>query len=130
MTSTHSVFADLTVSLGERSYPIIIGRHLLDQPDFAKHIPGKRVAIVTNTVVAPLYLQRLTTMLEAAGKQCLSIVLPDGEEEKNVDNLMHIFDALLENKCDRKTTLLALGGGVIGDMTGFSPQAFAKALTD
>jgi 3-dehydroquinate synthase len=54
MTPTHSVFAELTVALGERSYPIIIGRHLLDQPDFAGHIPGKRVAIVTNTVVAPL----------------------------------------------------------------------------
>jgi 3-dehydroquinate synthase len=80
MTSTHSVFADLTVSLGERSYPIIIGRHLLGKADFAHHIPGKRVAIVNNTIVAPLYLQRLTDMLEAAGKHCLAIVLADGEE--------------------------------------------------
>jgi 3-dehydroquinate synthase len=69
MTPTHSVFAELTVALGERSYPIISGRHLLDQPDFAGHIPGKRVAIVTNTVVAPLYLDRLTVMLKAAGKE-------------------------------------------------------------
>ena len=128
MTSTHSVFADLTVSLGERSYPIIIGRHLLDHADFAHHIPGKRVAIVTNTIVAPLYLQRLTDMLEAAGKHCLSIVLADGEEEKNVDNLMRIFDALLENKCDRKTTLVALGGGVIGDMTGFAAATYMRGI--
>ena len=128
MTSPHSVFADLTVSLGERSYPIIIGRHLLDHADFAHHIPGKRVAIVTNTIVAPLYLQRLTDMLEAAGKHCLSIVLADGEEEKNVDNLMRIFDALLENKCDRKTTLVALGGGVIGDMTGFAAATYMRGV--
>ena len=128
MTSTHSVFAELTLSLGERSYPIIIGRHLLDQADFAHHIPGKRVAIVTNTIVAPLYLQRLTDMLEAAGKHCLAIVLADGEEEKNVDNLMRIFDALLENKCDRKTTLVALGGGVIGDMTGFAAATYMRGV--
>ncbi len=128
MTPTHSVFAELTVALGERSYPIIIGRHLLDQPDFAGHIPGKRVAIVTNTVVAPLYLDRLTAMLKAAGKECLSIVLPDGEEEKNVDNLMRIFDVLLENKCDRKTTLVALGGGVIGDMTGFAAATYMRGV--
>ena len=128
MTSTHSVFANLTVSLGERSYPIIIGRHLLDQPGFANHIPGHRVAIVTNTVVAPFYLQRLIDMLEATGKHCLSIVLPDGEEEKNVDNLMRIFDALLKNKCDRKTTLVALGGGVIGDMTGFAAATYMRGV--
>jgi 3-dehydroquinate synthase len=128
MTPTHSVFAELAVALGERSYPIIIGRHLLDQPGFANHIPGKRVAIVTNTVVAPLYLERLIAMLEAAGKQCLSIVLPDGEEEKNVDNLMRIFDVLLEKKCDRKTTLVALGGGVIGDMTGFAAATYMRGV--
>ena len=128
MTTTHSVFADLTVDLGERSYPILIGRHLLDQPGLAHHIPGHRVAIVTNTIVAPLYLERLTAMLEAAGKQCLAVVLPDGEEEKNVDNLMRIFDALLENKCDRKTTLIALGGGVIGDMTGFAAATYMRGV--
>jgi shikimate kinase/3-dehydroquinate synthase len=128
MMPVHAVFADLTVSLGERSYPITIGRHLLDQPLFAQCIPGRRVAIVTNTIVAPLYLQRLTAMLESAGKQCLAIVLPDGEEEKNVDNLMRIFDALLEHKCDRKTTLIALGGGVIGDMAGFAAATYMRGV--
>jgi 3-dehydroquinate synthase len=67
-------------------------------------------------------------MLTAAGKHCLSIVLPDGEEEKNIDNLMKVFDALLENKCDRKTTLLALGGGVIGDLTGFAAATYMRGV--
>jgi len=128
MNPTSSVFADLSVDLGERSYPIVIGRHLLDDASFARHVPGKRVAIVTNTVVAPLYLERLTAMLEAAGKECIAVVLPDGEEEKNVDNLMQIFTALLENKCDRKTTLVALGGGVIGDMTGFAAASYMRGV--
>lgn len=128
MTQPHSVFSNLTVSLGERSYPIVIGRQLLNDSAFAVHVPGKRVAIVTNTVVAPLYLKRLETMLTAAGKSCIAIVLPDGEEEKNVSNLMRIFDALLANKCDRKTTLLALGGGVIGDMTGFAAATYMRGV--
>ena len=122
------VFANLTVDLGERSYPIVIGRHLLENDEFARYVPGKRVAIVTNTVVAPLYLERLSVMLQAAGKQCQSIVLPDGEEEKNADNLMRIFTALLEHKCDRKTTLVALGGGVIGDMTGFAAATYMRGV--
>jgi 3-dehydroquinate synthase len=67
-------------------------------------------------------------MLTAVGKHCLSIVLPDGEEEKNIDNLMKVFDALLENKCDRKTTLLALGGGVIGDLTGFAAATYMRGV--
>ncbi len=128
MNPTPSVFADLAVDLGDRSYPIVIGRHLLENDAFARHVPGKRVAIVTNTVVAPLYLERLTVALQAAGKQCIAIVLPDGEEEKNVDNLMSIFTALLENKCDRKTTLVALGGGVIGDMTGFAAATYMRGV--
>ncbi len=128
MTQQHAVFAELTVSLGERSYPIIIGRHLLDDAALAAHLPGKRIAIVTNTTVAPLYLEKLSAMLKKAGKECIPIVLPDGEEEKNVANLMRIFDALLENKCDRKITLLALGGGVSGDMTGFAAATYMRGV--
>jgi 3-dehydroquinate synthase len=128
MTPSSSVFANLSVDLGERSYPIVIGRHLLENVEFAQCIPGKRVAIVTNTVVAPLYLERLSAMLQGAGKQCLSIVLPDGEDEKNADNLMRIFTALLEHKCDRKTTLVALGGGVIGDMAGFAAATYMRGV--
>ncbi len=128
MKPSPSVFAQLSVDLGERSYPIVIGSYLLENEEFARLVPGKRVAIVTNTVVAPLYLERLTAMLQAAGKECVPIVLPDGEEEKNVDNLMAIFTALLEHKCDRKITLVALGGGVIGDMTGFAAATYMRGV--
>ncbi len=128
MKPSASVFANLSVELGERSYPIIIGSQLLHDAGFARHVPGQRVAIVTNTTVAPLYLDRLTAMLQAAGKECIPVVLPDGEEEKNADNLMAIFTALLQHKCDRKTTLVALGGGVIGDMTGFAAATYMRGV--
>lgn len=119
----------LSVDLGERAYPILIGEGLLNDADkLGKLVPGRRVAIVTNTVVAPLYLERLTKALEAAGKQVLSIVLPDGEEEKNWASLMRIFDVLLQEKCDRKTTLIALGGGVIGDLTGYAAASYMRGI--
>lgn len=124
-----SSFHTLHVDLGARSYPISIGQELLSDPAVvAAHIAGPRVAIVTNTVVAPLYLERLSKTLEAAGKRVTQIILPDGEEEKNWANLMKIFDVLLEEKCDRKTTLVALGGGVIGDMTGFAAGAYMRGV--
>lgn len=124
-----SSFHTLHVDLGARSYPISIGQELLSDPAVvAAHIAGPRVAIVTNTVVAPLYLERLSKTLEAAGKRVTQIILADGEEEKNWANLMKIFDVLLEEKCDRKTTLVALGGGVIGDMTGFAAAAYMRGV--
>ncbi|TCS37282.1 3-dehydroquinate synthase [Paucimonas lemoignei] len=120
---------DLQVDLGERAYPITIGQSLLDDAGLvARHIPGRRVAIVTNTTVAPLYLERLTSSLKATGKQVTPVILPDGEEEKNWENLMRIFDVLLAEKCDRKTTLVALGGGVIGDMTGFAAATYMRGV--
>ena len=119
----------LNVALGERSYPVTIGAGLLDDSAMlAQHVAGQRVAVVTNTVVAPLYLARLTHALEAAGKQVIAVILPDGEEEKTWASLMLIFDALLANKCDRKTTLLALGGGVVGDMTGFAAATYMRGV--
>ncbi|WP_293777788.1 bifunctional shikimate kinase/3-dehydroquinate synthase AroKB [uncultured Oxalicibacterium sp.] len=119
----------LQVDLGDRSYPITIGQSLLDNPEIvAAKIPGSRVAIVTNTVVAPLYLEQLNFTLAAAGKKVTTVVLPDGEEEKNWENLMKVFDVLLSEKCDRKTTLIALGGGVIGDMTGFAAAAYMRGV--
>ena len=119
----------LQVELGERSYPIEIGQSLLDDKDvIGCAVAGKRVAVVTNTVVAPLYLERLTKSLEAAGKQVVPIVLPDGEQEKNWASLMKVFDALLENKCDRATTLVALGGGVIGDLTGYAAASYMRGV--
>jgi 3-dehydroquinate synthase len=119
----------LQVDLGERSYPITIGQALLaDKNTVAAQIEGKRVAIVTNTIVAPLYLEQLTQTLQAAGKQVVSVVLPDGEEEKNWASLMKVFDMLLTEKCDRKTTLIALGGGVIGDLTGLAAATYMRGV--
>jgi shikimate kinase / 3-dehydroquinate synthase len=119
----------LNVDLGERSYPISIGPAVLDDPDLlARHINGRKVAIVTNTTVAPLYLERLRAPLAAAGKDVIAVVLEDGEEYKNWASLMQIFDALLANKCDRKTTLVALGGGVIGDLTGFAAASYMRGV--
>jgi shikimate kinase/3-dehydroquinate synthase len=119
----------LSVDLGDRSYPIVIGQSLLsDAALAARYIAGQRVAIVTNTIVAPLYLDVLSRTLITAGKKITTIVLPDGEEEKNWTGLMRIFDVLLAEKCDRKTTLIALGGGVIGDMTGFAAATFMRGV--
>ncbi|NVD99641.1 bifunctional shikimate kinase/3-dehydroquinate synthase AroKB [Massilia sp. BJB1822] len=119
----------LNVDLGERSYPISIGPALLDDPSLLlRHVAGGKVAIVSNTTVAPLYLERVSVPLAAAGKEVISIVLEDGEEFKNWSSLMKIFDALLANKCDRKTTLIALGGGVIGDMTGFAAASYMRGV--
>lgn len=119
----------LTVHLGDRSYPIHIGEHLLRQPELIlPHLPQKRVAIVTNTTVAPLYLDTLTAGLQKNGVAVLPVVLPDGEQYKNSDTLNQIYDALLRHRCERKTTLIALGGGVIGDLTGFAAATYLRGV--
>ena len=120
---------ELRVELGERSYPISIGQGLLAEPGrLAASVRGKRAAIVTNTVVGPLYLAQARAALEQAGKQVTEVVLPDGEEEKSWPNLMKVFDVLLQERCDRKTTLIALGGGVIGDMAGFAAATYMRGI--
>ncbi len=119
----------LKVELAERSYPIHIARDLLDQPSLlAPHLRGKSVAIVTNTTVAPLYLERLRRSLQALGLQPLEVVLPDGEQFKDWQTLNLIFDALLGAHCERGTTLIALGGGVIGDMGGFAASCYQRGM--
>jgi 3-dehydroquinate synthase len=121
----------LTVELGERSYPIEIGRGLLDDGALlARHIGSGngKVAIVTNTTIAPLYLEKVAAPLRADGREVVTIVLPDGEEYKNWQSLNLVFDALLANKCDRKTTLVALGGGVIGDLTGYAAASYMRGV--
>jgi len=129
ITPAAPVTITLQVDLGERGYPIAIGPNLLDDTALvSRQLAGERVAIVTNTVVAPLYLARLTASLLAAGKKVTSIVLPDGEEEKNWSSLMLIFDALLADKCDRQTTIIALGGGVVGDMAGFAAATYMRGV--
>ncbi|MDB5749159.1 MAG: 3-dehydroquinate synthase [Massilia sp.] len=120
---------NLNVDLGERSYPIAIGPGVLaDGALLARHIGGTKVAIVTNTTVAPLYLDKVAAPLRAAGREVVEIILPDGEEHKHWGSLMAVFDALLANKCDRQTTLVALGGGVIGDLTGFAAASYMRGV--
>lgn len=129
MSAQQNSSVTLQVDLGDRSYPISIGQSLLSDPvSVARHVIGKRAAVVTNTTVGPIYLDRLVQILERSGKQVTTIVLPDGEEEKNWASLMRVFDVLLEQKCDRKTTLIALGGGVIGDLTGFSAATYMRGV--
>ena len=110
----------LNLTLPDTSYPIYIGEHLLPQAELLlPHLKQKKVMIVTNTTVAPLYLETLRRGLQQHGVSVLSVTLPDGEDFKTWETLNLIFDALLANKCERGTTLIALGGGVIGDMVGF-----------
>lgn len=119
----------LNVGLAERSYPIHIGQNLMAKGELLlKHIPHKRVAIVTNTTVAPLYLEALTDVLSSNGVQVQSIVLPDGEQYKNSESLNKIYDALLASRCERNTPLIALGGGVIGDLTGFAAASYLRGV--
>ncbi|PRB80893.1 3-dehydroquinate synthase [Pseudomonas sp. MYb185] len=117
----------LTVNLDDRSYPIHIGSGLLGQIELlAPHIAGRQVCIVTDDTVAPLYLARLCQTL--ADYRVLPVVLPTGEAFKNWSTLQQIFDALLEARHDRRTTLIALGGGVIGDMTGFAAACYQRGV--
>jgi len=109
----------LTVDLGERSYPIYIDGNLLGQAELLQqHIPGNSALIVSNETVAPLYLEKTQAMLSGLKHQ--AVILPDGEKYKNLEVLNQIYDGLLRNRFDRNTTVIALGGGVVGDMAGFA----------
>lgn len=116
----------LTVELGERAYPIHIGAGLLTRDLLAPLIRGRRVAVVTNEVVAPLYLAQVRARL--TDYDPVEIVLPDGERHKTLTVLNDIFTALLSARCDRKTTVIALGGGVIGDMAGFAAACYQRGV--
>ena len=117
------------IDLGERSYPIEIGAALLDDPRTWDPLPRAASAlIVTNSTVAPLYAQRLQHALQGRFAQIHTVALPDGEEHKTWQTLNLVFDALLENGCDRKTVLFALGGGVVGDMTGFAAASYMRGV--
>jgi 3-dehydroquinate synthase len=119
----------LTVQLGDRSYPIHIGPGLLRRADLLiGRLAQKRVALITNTTIEPLYLKPLQAALEAAGVGVLSIVVPDGEAHKNWQTLNSIFDRLIAGRCERKTTILALGGGVIGDLAGFAAATYQRGV--
>lgn len=117
----------LEVALAERSYPIYIGQDLLSQAELLqKYIKAKEVLIVTNEMIAPLYLKQLQSSL--SDYQHESVILPDGEEFKNLQVMNQIFDKLLEAKFSRQVTLIALGGGVIGDMTGFAAACYQRGV--
>lgn len=119
----------VNVALGNRSYPIYVGAGLLDRADLVSpHLRSGRVVVVTNEVVAPLYLDRLERALRGAGATATAIVLPDGEAHKDWLTLNRIFDGLLTGLADRGTTLMALGGGVIGDMTGFAAATYQRGV--
>jgi len=117
--------SQLTVELGDRSYPILIGRGLLG----SKHLTpwaGRQVMIVTNETVAPLYLEKAKASFP--GCQVGTVILPDGEKYKNWQSLNLVFDALLEKRHSRKTTIVALGGGVVGDMAGFAAASYQRGV--
>ncbi|MEQ6433614.1 3-dehydroquinate synthase [Comamonas sp. w2-DMI] len=117
------------IDLGERSYPILIAQDLLEQGATWQHLPKAAAAlIVTNDVVAPLYLEKLRRTLSLRYAQVHAVVLPDGEAHKDWQTLNLIFDALLAHGCDRKTVLFALGGGVVGDMTGFAAASYMRGV--
>ncbi|KAG2482128.1 hypothetical protein HYH03_018914 [Edaphochlamys debaryana] len=119
----------VNVDLGDRSYPIYIGQGLLNQGELLrKHIPGKRVLIVTNETIAPLYLERCKAALTEGGLQVDEVILPDGEEYKSMDVLGKVWDKALEARLDRGATFLALGGGVVGDMTGFAAACYQRGV--
>lgn len=119
----------LKVELANRSYPIHIGRKLIsDASLILPHLKRKHVAVVTNTTVAPLYLDILTKNLQEAGVTVTPIILPDGEAYKNAGTLNTIYDVLLQNRCERSTTLIALGGGVIGDLTGYTAATYLRGV--
>jgi 3-dehydroquinate synthase len=120
---------EITVKLNEKSYPIYIGSGLLQNKDLlVKHIKSKQVLIVTNTTVSAYYLQQLLENLDGFGFQIETIELPDGEEYKELLYLTKIFDLLLEKKYSRNATLIALGGGVIGDMGGFAAACYQRGI--
>ena len=117
----------LTVDLAERSYPIYIGRGLVDDASLlTQHIKGREVLIVSNETVGPLYLSRVEACL--TDYRCESVVLPDGEQYKTLEVLNEVFNRLLSTHCSRQVTLVALGGGVVGDMTGFAAACYQRGV--
>jgi 3-dehydroquinate synthase len=119
----------VSIALGDRSYDIAIGAGLIGQAATWEGLPAAAAAlVVTNTTVAPLYGERLRAALAGRYRSVFEVVLPDGEDHKDWTTLNRIFDALLSHGCDRKTVLFALGGGVVGDMTGFAAASYMRGV--
>lgn len=125
MTPKHQ----LNVDLGERSYPIFIGGNLLDNGKLiTDYIKGSSAVIVSNTTVSPLYMEKVEAALRSADTRYDSVILPDGEQYKTLQSMETIIDTLIEKRHDRKTTLIALGGGVIGDLGGFAAAVYQRGI--
>lgn len=123
-----TIMHTLHVELDERSYPVYIGRDLLRDPQLlASHVPGSQVVIVSNETIAPIYLERVRAAL---GERALvtEVILPDGEQYKNLATLETIFDQVMTDRHSRTTTMLALGGGVVGDITGFAAACYQRGV--
>lgn len=119
----------LKVALDSRGYLIHVGQGVLESSGLLlPYLRSPKVAIVTNTTVAPLYLERFSNPLRDAGVEVTEIILPDGEQHKNWQTLNTIFDALLDRRCERSSTLIGLGGGVIGDMAGFAAACYQRGM--
>ena len=119
----------LSVDLADRSYPIHIGAGLLDRAELlGTHLTYKRAALISNDTVFPLYGERALASLTRCGVTAVPIIIPDGEKYKSWETLDHIFDALLSHAFDRKSTLIALGGGVIGDLAGFAAATYQRGV--
>jgi len=127
IVTSFAAATSLMVDLGDRSYPIFIGEGLLSKPEhLCPFIAGSQVMIVSNETIAPLYLSKVCHLL--AGYRVDTIILPDGEKFKTLETLNSIFDELLGKQHNRTTTLIALGGGVIGDMTGFAAACYQRGV--
>jgi 3-dehydroquinate synthase len=117
----------LTVELGARSYPIHIGRDLLGRADlYTPHLAGRQVLVVSNETVAPLYLDRVLGALEGHARD--TVVLPDGEQFKTVQTFNRVLDAAMQHRLARDATLIALGGGVVGDIAGFAAACYQRGV--
>jgi len=119
----------LNVDLEDRSYPIYIGSELLTETELlTRHIHGQSALVVTNSTVEPLYLTAVQQSLDSAGIRHDSVILEDGEQYKTLDAVTRIIDVLLENRHDRRTTVIALGGGVVGDIGGFAASVYQRGV--
>jgi 3-dehydroquinate synthase len=125
--STAQYMDTLNVALGTRSYPILIEAGLLGRPQlFAQHLPARDVLIVSNTTVAPLYLPALAASL--GGRRAVEVILPDGEAHKTLANAARIIDVLVANRFARDCAVIALGGGVVGDLAGFAAATYQRGV--
>ena len=117
----------LTVELGDRSYPILIGQGLLSEPELIRqHVPSRDILVLSNTTVAPLYMGLLTNSL--GDRRVVEAILPDGEVHKTLPTVARVLDVLVANRFGRDCTVVALGGGVVGDMAGFAAACYQRGV--